>query len=264
MDDAAFARLLAWLSPSFPVGAYSYSHGIETAVAEGMVSDVDDLIGWLVTLLLHGGVHVDACLFRAAYPVAGDEKALAGICAVGTAQRGAAELGLETTAQGAAFLTAVNGAWPHPWLARLAGLASVPYPVAVAVACAAHRVPEQPGLHALLHAFAANLVSAALRLIPLGQSDGQRAIVAKPRLYSGEAAEKGQLELVLTEGGDHCGVVGTGHVLHLHPKLPGKVISEYLVTPGQTGCVLVGDAANLEHGLAIAAAGRGQENQDCE
>ena len=188
MDDAAFARLLAWLSPSFPVGAYSYSHGIETAVAEGMVSDVDDLIGWLVTLLLHGGGHVDACLFRAAYPVAGDEKALAGICAVGTAQRGAAELGLETTAQGAAFLTAVNGAWPHPWLARLAGLASVPYPVAVAVACAAHRVPEQPGLHALLHAFAANLVSAALRLIPLGQSDGQRAIAALAPVVAEAAA----------------------------------------------------------------------------
>ena len=182
MDDAALYRLMSWLTPSFPVGAFSYSHGLETAVDAGLVADAEALEDWLATVLRHGGGWVDACLFHAAYARAHAEDwaGVDEVAARASAQRAAAELALESTAQGAAFLDAARAAWPHPALARLAlrHARAIAYPVAVAVAAAAFEIPQRAAASAYLHAFAANLVSAGLRLIPLGQSDGQRVIAA--------------------------------------------------------------------------------------
>lgn len=175
-------RLMAWLSPSFPVGAFSYSHGLEQAVEAGLVHDLATTIAWVEAVLRHGSGRVDAGLFLAAHGAAFDD-GLDAVVALADAWRGTAELARESAAQGTAFVLAVESAWPDPWWAewraRLKATGRQPaYAVAVAVAAARASITAEDALAAYLHAFAANLVSAAVRLVPLGQSDGQRAIAA--------------------------------------------------------------------------------------
>ncbi|MBP2296710.1 urease accessory protein UreF [Azospirillum rugosum] len=178
-------KLLAWLSPSFPVGGFSYSHGIEAAVEQGLVRDRDSLARWMDGILRHGAGRTDGMLFAAAHRavLAGDEAAFAWAVERADAMRASAETALESRAQGQAFLIAVRAAWPMDGLERwdrvIAGTGRpVAYAVAVALAAALIGVPEGPALAAYLHAFAANLVSAGVRLVPLGQTDGQKALAA--------------------------------------------------------------------------------------
>jgi urease accessory protein len=174
-------RLAVWLSPAFPVGAYTYSSGIEHAVEAGLVIDAESLFAWVAAMLRTGQGRVDADFFRDAYAAAADgsEEDLATVAEMADAMRGTRELALESASQGDAFLSAVRAAWPEPRLdalaAQLAALRRKPaYAVAVGVTAAVHAVPRREALTAFLHAVAANLVSAGLRLIPLGQTDGQR------------------------------------------------------------------------------------------
>jgi urease accessory protein len=186
-DGAALYRLMTWMSPAYPVGAFSYSSGIEWAVEAGDVTDAGTLRQWLTSMIRHGSVFCDAAIFahthRAATAVTlcdGDPAELAEIAAFAAALVGSKERFLETTSQGQAFLQITRAAWPTPALDRLAGALAGPltYPVAVAAACAGHAIALAPALDALLHGMASNLVSAGVRLIPLGQTDGQRVLVA--------------------------------------------------------------------------------------
>ena len=173
-------RLLAWLSPAYPIGAFSYSHGIETAVEEGFVKDRPTLVTWLQSVLLHGTGAVDGALFAAAWRAATDQdwQAFDAIAERAAAWRGSSEMALESRQQGSSFLSMTRVAWPHPALdathQRLSGEISLP--VAVALAAAAHGIALERALEGYLHAFVANLISAALRSVPLGQSDGQIAL----------------------------------------------------------------------------------------
>lgn len=182
---SALLRLMAWLSPSFPVGAFSYSHGLEYAVEAGLIRDLSSTIDWVQALVHHGSGRTDADLFLMAHAaaLADDQAALAEVVALADAWRGTPELALEASAQGQAFVLAVASAWPDPWWSAWqatlkANGRAVSYPVAVAAATARAGITAPDALGAYLHAFAANLISAAVRLIPLGQSDGQRAIAA--------------------------------------------------------------------------------------
>jgi urease accessory protein len=178
-DAGALYRLLAWMSPAYPIGAYSYSHGIEYAVEEGLVRDRATLTDWIGWIVRHGTGFLDAVLFAEAYRVAGDEVRLAALTELGRALRGSAETALESRQQGASFLAITRTAWPDPRLDAAAGRLGDEVPLAAAVAlAAAGRVALEPALTAYLHAFAANLVSAGVRLVPLGQTDGQRALAA--------------------------------------------------------------------------------------
>ncbi len=178
----ALRKLLAWLSPAFPVGGYSYSHGLEWAIEDGSVTDAATLSAWLTDILVSGAGHNDAILFREAWRAAatGDAGRLAAVAELGAAFQPSRERHLESTAQGRAFLTAVMAAWPCD---RLTGLAAalvpadaLPYPVAVALCAAAHDIPAEPALAALINGFVANVVSAGVRAIPIGQTDGQKII----------------------------------------------------------------------------------------
>ncbi len=197
--ERALFRLMAWLSPSFPVGAYTYSHGLETAVEDGLVTDRATLTDWIADLLHHGSARNDALLLTAAWQAtcAEDTARLAEARAIGAALHATAELKLESTQQGAAFREAIRKSWPAPGIERLSDAADpLAYPIAVGVAAAAHGVPLRPALHAYLHAFAANLVSASVRLIPLGQSDGQRTLADLEAAVAAvaDAAETGTLD----------------------------------------------------------------------
>lgn len=168
-------RLMAWLSPAFPVGAFSYSHGLEWAVESGRVTDRAGLETWIGGILGFGAGRLDATLFRAAHGLEGFED----LIERADAWRGSAELAHESAQQGQAFLAAVEASWPEPGLATLRAAAKgrpIAYPVAVGAAAGFAGIPLEPALAAFLQAFAANLVSAGVRLVPLGQTDGQIAV----------------------------------------------------------------------------------------
>jgi urease accessory protein len=175
-------RLMAWLSPAFPVGAFSYSSGIEWAVETGDIKDAGTLQDWLAVMLAEGGGFCDAVLFAHAHRTAtnGDDKLLRAVAELAAAFAPSKERHLETTAQGNAFVEAARTAWPCSAIDRLKAVWTGPvaYPVAVAVAAAGHGIALEPALAAFLQAVAANWVSAGVRLIPLGQTDGQRVLAA--------------------------------------------------------------------------------------
>jgi urease accessory protein len=178
----ALYRLMAWLSPAYPIGAFSYSSGIEWAVEAGDIKDAETLRQWLAAMLSAGTGFCDAVLFVHAHRAIADsnDAALRDVAALAAALVSSKERFLETTAQGRAFLDTTKAAWPCPALARLqdAWPGAVALPVAVAVACAGHGIPCEPALGAFLHALTANWISAGVRLIPLGQTDGQRILAA--------------------------------------------------------------------------------------
>ena len=165
-------HLLTWLSPAFPTGAYAYSHGLEWAVESRDVRDEPTTAAWLGTLLRYGAGRSDAILLRHAHR-ARDAAALADIAVLAAAMQPGAERRTETLAQGTAFALAAK-VWGAPLLLALPG--PVAYPVAVGALAAAHGVVEDDATAGLLHAFAANLVSAAVRLVPLGQTAGLRIL----------------------------------------------------------------------------------------
>lgn len=168
MTEARY-RLMTWLSPAYPVGAFSYSHGVEYAVETGLVTDRASLANWIEDCLRHGAGRSDAIIAAHAWR-AEDAAARADLAALATALQPARERLLESEAQGAAFQLVTAAVWP----AEAIDAGPLPYPVAVGVAARAHDIPLGEMLEAYLWAFAANLVSAGVRLVPLGQTDGQR------------------------------------------------------------------------------------------
>src|SRR5262245_40345204 len=178
-------RLQSWLSPVFPTGSYSYSHGLESAVESKQVHDRESLVDWLDADLHYGSPRNDAIFFVEAWRCAaeGDHARLLEISELSAAFRGTAEFALETSQQAAACLATFGAVWPDAVTERLSqalrarGLQAV-LPVVIAVRAAAEGVPADVALRAFLQASVGNLVTAGVRLIPLGQTDGQRAIAA--------------------------------------------------------------------------------------
>jgi urease accessory protein len=187
--------LFLWLSPAFPVGAFAYSHGLEWAVEAGDIVDALSLRLWLEDLSDHGAPRADATLFAAAHRAVSrqDWIGLNDANELAIALAGSMERRLETSAQGLAFLLAARAAWDCEALAHLpaAGGDPVAYAVAVAAASAGHGFRLESALPAFVVAVFANLVSAAVRLSAIGQTDGQRVLAALlPRLaaMAGECA----------------------------------------------------------------------------
>lgn len=174
MSEQALLRLMTWLSPAFPIGAFSYSHGIERAVEEGSVADRASLVWWLEELLQRGSAWNDAVLFAESWRQArsGD---IGDVAELAEAMAGSRERRMETMLQGEAFMKA-QSAWAED--KPCADHPGVAYPVAVAAAAAASGIALQAALIGYLHAFLSNLVQAAVRLVPLGQSDGVAALAA--------------------------------------------------------------------------------------
>jgi urease accessory protein len=183
---------MAWLSPAYPIGAFSYSSGLEWAVEAGDISDAETLRRWLAVMLGEGSGFCDAVFFVHAHraSLAGDDVALRAVAELAAAFVPSRERLLETTAQGGAFIEATRAVWPCPALSRLdtAWNGLIALPVAVGVVSAGHGIGCEPALLAFVHALAANWISAGVRLIPLGQSDGQRVLAALEPAVSTTAA----------------------------------------------------------------------------
>ena len=163
----ALLTLSQWLSPSFPVGAFAYSHGLETGIASGQVHTAETLYEWLSDICIHGAGSSDLVLLKAAHtghPLDELDVMARALCP-------SAERLKETDLQGAAFVQTVNAVWHL-------NLPALTYPVAVGAAAAAREIPLDLTARLYLQAFLANLTSAAVRLVPLGQTDGQ-AVIAR-------------------------------------------------------------------------------------
>lgn len=194
MTEASLYRLLAWLSPGFPIGAFSYSHGLEAAVEKGRITDRTSLAGWIAAIVSQGGGRVDADILREAYRAAatGDIAALVAVNRRGLVFRGSAELALESSGQGEAFLAICRAAWSMPlldrWAAALDGEAAC-HAAAFGAAAGTAGIPLPAALAGYLQALAANLISAGLRLGVIGQTDGQRILAALEPIVVRAAAE---------------------------------------------------------------------------
>ncbi len=195
MTDApsapALLRLLAWLSPAFPVGAFSYSHGLENAVGEGLVGGREQLFDWIETLIAHGSGWNDAVLLCESWRRARDGGDLAELAELGEALAGSAERHMESMLQGSAFLVAA-ASWPHPVMQRLPK--SCAYSIALGAVCGAHEIACTDAAAAYLHAFASNLVQAAIRLSVIGQSEATAIMAALEPVVvraAGRAARSG-------------------------------------------------------------------------
>src|ERR1700722_10277111 len=179
-EAASLYRLMTWLSPSFPVGAFSYSSGLEWAVEVGDITDAASLRQWLASMLVNGAGICDGIFLAHAYRAASscDDALLADIVELASAFAPSRERHLETTAQGRAFTEIARAAWHNALLDRLitSCKAAIVYPVAVGLVSAAHAIPLAPTLHAFLHAVTSNWISAGARLVPLGQTDSQRVL----------------------------------------------------------------------------------------
>ena len=182
VEVSALYRLMTWLSPSFPVGAFSYSSGIEWAVEEGDIVDAASLRGWLAAMLGDGPGFCDAVFLAQAHRAASsrDDAGLRDIAELAAAFVPSRERQLETTTQGRAFIEIARSAWACDGLDELVAACdgAIVYPVAVGLVSAAHRLPVAPAMHAFLHAVVSNWISAGARLVPLGQTDSQRILAA--------------------------------------------------------------------------------------
>lgn len=169
MSTDAFLTLTQWLSPGFPVGAYAYSHGLEQVIDRGDMRDAKALRDWVQDILEHGSGTSDGILLAASYKSLTED--VSRIDAIARAFASSAERMTETVDQGTAFAKAVDAIWATD-------LGQLCYPVAVGRAACAQGLPLDLTLEIYTHAFAANLVSAAVRLVPLGQTEGQAVLAA--------------------------------------------------------------------------------------
>jgi urease accessory protein len=181
-EAAALYRLMTWLSPSFPVGAFSYSSGIEWAVEAGDIHDAASLRDWLAAMLADGAGFCDGVFLAHAHraATARDEAGLRDTAELAAAFVPSRERQLETSAQGRAFIDIARAAWNCGELDRMISCCEgrIVYPVAVGLVSAAHAIRLAPSLHAFLHAVVSNWISAGARLVPLGQTDSQRLVAS--------------------------------------------------------------------------------------
>jgi urease accessory protein len=182
ISPAALYRLVTWLSPAYPIGAFAYSSGIEWAVETGDVNNATTLSQWLESMLTEGPGTNDAIFFSHTHrAVAADDVArLIEIVELAAAFAPTRERWQETTTLGRAFIEVTQAAWPCPALSKVLALRTGPvaYPIALGAACADHGIPLAPALRVFLGALCANWISAGVRLIPLGHTNGQNILRA--------------------------------------------------------------------------------------
>ena len=185
MTDGALLRLTQWLSPAFPVGSYAYSHGLEWAISAGDVTTAAQLQRWIGTVLTEGAGRTDAILLAQALR---PETDLADLAALAQALAASRERVVETLDQGRALgqtIAALTGQ-PQP---------EMPYPVALGAAARGLGLPAEPVVSLYLHAFASALVQAAVRFVPLGQTEGQAVLAALHPVILQIAAEAVQADI---------------------------------------------------------------------
>ena len=199
VSQAALLRQQSWFSPAFPTGSYSYSHAIEWAVEAGQVHDRKSLVDWLEADLCYGSGRNEAIFFIEAWRSAADDdcEMLLEIAELAAAFRSTSEFALETSQQARACVATLRRVWPDSLIERLSELVSdlriAPVlSVVLGVRAAREKIPATLALPAFLQSYLANLVTAGVRLIPLGQTDGQLGIAELEPAVLAVVAQAGQ------------------------------------------------------------------------
>ncbi|MBI0164230.1 urease accessory protein UreF [Bartonella sp. M0283] len=174
--DASLLRLMTLFSPVFPVGGFAYSHGLEQAVHENSIQNAEDLFDWLDALANHGSLHNDVVLIAEAWRSTDQGKSIIALVELANANTASKERFLEIDLQGRAFCTSVAQTGFSKEIYK-----ALPYPVAVGVLGHQLEISLSSVLTAYLHTFLSNLVQAAIRLVPLGQSDGVKTMAKLER-----------------------------------------------------------------------------------
>ena len=199
----ALLRLQSWLSPAFPTGSYSYSHGLEWAVEAKHVQDRKSLVDWLEADLSYGSGRNEAIFFSEAWrgAIDDDRAKLYEIAELAAVFRGSSEFALESSQQGAACLATLRRVWPDhllDWLSEILGERHIQptFSVVLGIRSAKQGIPVSLALPAFLQSYVANLVTAAVRLIPLGQTDGQAALaeLEEPVLVASAQAKRATID----------------------------------------------------------------------
>lgn len=204
MSDLALHQLMAWLSPSYPTGAFSYSHGLEYAVSAGDVTNSESLGLWLSDILKQGSGWNDAVLLAQAYR-AETPADLTEITDLAEALSASKERHLETMAQGTAFAKTTSAVWGID-------LEPAALPVVLGRAARLQGIELQSVIRLYLHSFVANIISAGVRYIPLGQTDGQKVLASLFDTID-EAAERAQ-EADLSQLGSICFLADMASMQH--------------------------------------------------
>lgn len=173
------ARLLQLASPALPVGAYSYSQGLEWAVHAGTVHDEMTALGWIDDLLTCNVGNLELSLLARMLDACRDERNLAQLNEWFLASRETAELRAETLSMGyslARLLVEIGGT-PAALLEGLRALANPTFPAVWAYAAWAWKVDREAALSGYLWSWAENQVMAAIKTVPLGQTAGQRMLL---------------------------------------------------------------------------------------
>lgn len=189
--DLALARLLQLASPTLPVGAYSYSQGLEAAVEAGVVHDTASAQRWIGDVLAYAMARLEAPVWwrlHAAW-LDGDAEQAAYWNDLFRSTRESAELRAETLQMGYSLqrLLLEIGEFDQDPLARLRALTDITFPAAFAFAVVQWQIPARSALIAYLWAWLENQVMAALKSVPLGQTDGQRLLLSLSALLPGIA-----------------------------------------------------------------------------
>ena len=217
LSPLALLRLQSWLSPTLPAGFYSYSHGLEWAVEARDVCDRRSLVDWLEADLLHGSGRNEAIFFKEAWRCAADYERLCEISELAAAFRGTSEFALESSQPAAACLAVFKKVWPDRTLDMLTEILrerEIPPALAVVlgVRLGAEGIPINLALPAFLQSYIANLVTAGVRLVPLGQTDGQLAIAELERVV--EAASAHAAAATIDELGSAAFMVDLASMAH--------------------------------------------------
>ncbi len=163
--DSKLITVMQWLSPAFPIGGFAYSHGLEWAINKGYVSNREELQKWISDLLEYGSLKNDAILIKLVLqgsdPKEINELAMA-LCP-------ASERLSETQLQGGAFCKIMREVWSLE-------IDDLTLPIALALAAKNESIDQNLVVPAYLHSFCSNLISVAMRLIPIGQTDGQKTL----------------------------------------------------------------------------------------
>jgi urease accessory protein len=189
--DLALTRLLQLASPALPVGAYSYSQGLEAAVEAGVVRDAGSAERWIGDVLTYAVARLEAPVWwrlHAAWSVS-DLERVAHWNDIFRSTRESAELRAETLQMGYSLkkLLLEMGEFEPRLLRQLAGIGDVTFPAAFTFAVTKWEIPARSALIAYLWAWLENQVMAALKAVPLGQTDGQRLLLALAALLPGIA-----------------------------------------------------------------------------
>lgn len=178
LNSASFLSLLQLTSSALPVGAYSYSEGIETLVFREMITDVNGLKHWLKQELNLGAIRLEAAVMLRAYRATqnNDFSTLTSWNVWLSAARETEELRNQSWQMGSTLSRLIGKLNPEtePFFSAIGSPCN--YAIAFGIAAAAWQLDERSMLLGYLQSWVTNLVGVGVKLIPLGQTSGQQLL----------------------------------------------------------------------------------------